>query len=181
MKINDKPVLFFSLLYLSFGFCWLLPMYTKFDITNVLYFVMKFPYVFHIAAIQTALAVAMSEDTSEATNSTSVIVTEEVEETSVDSTSIQWNIYTATGWISCIIGLFNLLLFFPCTYKVSLLYSLIFYYNSIYLASQEFCSRDKIFRWTVIVRWSVYKNWEFYVNNFPKILGLRFSFPCMMF
>ncbi|XP_063859477.1 major facilitator superfamily domain-containing protein 8-like isoform X2 [Scylla paramamosain] len=68
-------------------------------------------------AIQTALAVAMSEDTSEATNSTTVIVTEEMEEAVVDSTSIQWNMYTATGWISCVLGLLNLLLFLPCIYK----------------------------------------------------------------
>ncbi|XP_045130718.1 major facilitator superfamily domain-containing protein 8-like isoform X2 [Portunus trituberculatus] len=69
-------------------------------------------------AIQTALAIAMSEDTSDATNSTTVIVTEDVE-AAVDSssTSIQWNMYTATGWISCILGLLNLILFLPCIYK----------------------------------------------------------------
>ena len=85
-----------------------------------LYAVLSFSYIFHIAAIQTALAIAIPEDMSGATNSTSVIMEEEAQEAVVSSTGIQWNMYTATGWISCILGLINFVLFLPYIFQVSL-------------------------------------------------------------
>lgn len=73
-------------------------------------------------AIQAALAVAFSQDTSESTNSTALAdmtETEADEEGAVSNLSIQWNMYTATGWIGCFLGLINLILFLPCIFKVS--------------------------------------------------------------
>ncbi|KAG0715245.1 Major facilitator superfamily domain-containing protein 8 [Chionoecetes opilio] len=68
-------------------------------------------------AIQTALAVAFSEDTSEATNSTNVLDAQEGGESVGGGVGIQWNMYTATGWISCCFGLLNLVLFLPCIFQ----------------------------------------------------------------
>ncbi|XP_050726687.1 major facilitator superfamily domain-containing protein 8-like [Eriocheir sinensis] len=71
-------------------------------------------------AIQAALAVAFSKDTSGVTNSTAVANMTEAEdedETSVSNLEIQWNMYTATGWIGCFLGLINLILFLPCIFK----------------------------------------------------------------
>lgn len=65
-------------------------------------------------AIQTALAVAFVHETPYSSNSTLSVGTtiEEVKEL-----RLEWNMYTATGWVGVLLGIINFLLFLPCIFQ----------------------------------------------------------------
>ncbi|XP_047495445.1 major facilitator superfamily domain-containing protein 8-like isoform X1 [Penaeus chinensis] len=67
-------------------------------------------------AIQAALAVAFShEKTSEnKTSSVPEILEDEAEDAGL---GIEWNMYTATGWVATFLGALNFFLFMPCIFK----------------------------------------------------------------
>lgn len=121
--------LFWHLIWITCQNCSILSFYIMENVGGAIY---HYPMwltqlILYPAAIQAALAIAFSKDTSEATNSTSVVdmtETEVVEEAAVNNLGIQWNMYTATGWIGCFLGFINIILFLPCIFKVSLLYSI---------------------------------------------------------
>ncbi|XP_047495449.1 major facilitator superfamily domain-containing protein 8-like isoform X3 [Penaeus chinensis] len=68
------------------------------------------------SAIQAALAVAFShEKTSEnKTSSVPEILEDEAEDAGL---GIEWNMYTATGWVATFLGALNFFLFMPCIFK----------------------------------------------------------------
>lgn len=77
-----------------------------------------FYFNFFFQAIQAALAVAFShERTSE--NKTSLVPEALAEEMEDAGLGIEWNMYTATGWVATFLGALNFFLFMPCIFKVS--------------------------------------------------------------
>ncbi|XP_042882466.1 major facilitator superfamily domain-containing protein 8-like, partial [Penaeus japonicus] len=68
-------------------------------------------------AIQAALAVAFSfEKNDNKTLSMSEVLEEDLEDAGL---WVEWNMYTATGWVATILGVMNFFLFLPCIFKVS--------------------------------------------------------------